>query len=225
MIMDNLHPGVRLVTVLSFLTAVIASNIWLIVFAIIFLIGMRLPNGLHINGLVWPFFIGLFVILIHTFFNSDSINILEISVSSIRIGLIISLILVSAMLYGQDFTAKEWLVVFSFFSNRKILIIASFLAQMTRAITTAYENILIVSREVRLRPRLYGFRSRMRALPGLSLTFFLEMLRYIEIYSDTWNLRFGSPYLALNTFARPLTRVDKISLVGALSFVFACFIL
>jgi len=74
MIMDNLHPGVRLVTVLSFLTAVIASNIWLIVFAIIFLIGMRLPNGLHINGLVWPFFIGLFVILIHTFFNSDFLD-------------------------------------------------------------------------------------------------------------------------------------------------------
>lgn len=224
MLLNNFHPGVRLTLVLASLTAVFSSNIWLIVFAIFFLTCVRLPDGLRPQAVVVPVLVGVVIMFVNDLFFTDTFSILP-EIISFRLGLIVILILISAMLYKQNFTSKEWLVAFALFHNRKLFVIASFLAQMTRAFTIAYDNIHIVFREILLRPRMHGIRAKMLALPGIVTTFFIEIFHYIEIYADTWSLRLGSSYLDPNIFLSPLTNADKLALIGALSFVIACLIL
>lgn len=227
MIFKLFHPVIQIVLVLTFLTAVFAKNVYIVGWALGLLVAMRLPRGISIRVVAAALALGVLVGTLHFVLMQGPYSVSDWPgryFESTRLAGIVMIIVVSIM-YMNSFTAVEWLEISASFgltesTCRFIDWMAIVIVMMIRFTGRFIGVAHAILSEVRTRPQLTIWRS-LSVFPGMALTYVNEVMRNVEVYADTWDLRFGGPRLRRDSFKRPLVVADYVALLGVGAFILA----
>jgi len=227
MVIKIFHPVVQIAVMLVLLTAIFSKNLYILGLALGLLIALRLPRGIGIKEVAVAIVLGVVVGTLHFFFKEESHTVIEMSdhyYESIRLAGIV-MIIVICLKYMNNFSALEWLEISAFFPLpesfcRLIDWMAVVIVMAIRFVGMFIGVAFTIFSEFKTRPQLSA-KHRISVFPGMALTYVTEVMRNVEVYSDTWDLRFGGPVLRRDSFRRSLTVLDYLAVLSLIVFIFA----
>lgn len=203
-------------------TAIFSKNLYILWFALAMLVALRLPGGIRFKEIAFAVLLGVIVGSFHYILRDSSHTDDNYYLDSIRLVGILMIIVV-CIRYMDSFSAIEWLEISAFFPipetlGRPLVWMVVFILMTTRFIGMFIGIAFKVFVEFKTRPQLSAKHS-IDIIPGMALTYVTEVLRNVEVYSDTWDLRFGSPVLQTINFKRSLNNIDYFAVLILVIFI------